>query len=198
MSRYISVAHVCEIHGISIYSVYNIQTAWCQVLPSFVKFCQVYHAFARTHTSVYFKPILLLHVYTTILHYKLYTTLRIFQPCSMQPNTCKQPAIDHGHQARRRALRRELTALISPPLPSSAAYIATLESHATGHNGKDGAAGGNKNARPHAHAAAQPTAYYAAGLAWLRICWPRVATSVTRNAGPPAGTAAQGQRTLAV
>ena len=35
--------------------------------PSFVKFCQVYHAFARTHTSVYFRPILLLlvHVYPT-------------------------------------------------------------------------------------------------------------------------------------
>ena len=41
--------------------------------PSFVKFCQVYHAFARTHTSVYFGPILLLHEYTLHSYTTKYT-----------------------------------------------------------------------------------------------------------------------------
>ena len=69
---------ICICTSISIYIVYNIQTA-DSMAPSFVKFCQVYHAFARTHTSVYFGPILLLHEYTLhsyttkyTLHYVLY------------------------------------------------------------------------------------------------------------------------------
>ena len=41
--------------------------------PSFVKFCQVYHAFARAHTSVYFGPILLLHEYTLHSYTTKYT-----------------------------------------------------------------------------------------------------------------------------
>ena len=41
--------------------------------PSFVKFCQVYHAFARAHTTVYFGPILLLHEYTLHSYTTKYT-----------------------------------------------------------------------------------------------------------------------------
>ena len=41
--------------------------------PSFVKFCQVYHAFARAHTTVYFRPILLLHEYTLHSYTTKYT-----------------------------------------------------------------------------------------------------------------------------
>ena len=41
--------------------------------PSFVKFCQVYHAFARAHTTVYLGPILLLHEYTLHSYTTKYT-----------------------------------------------------------------------------------------------------------------------------
>ena len=41
--------------------------------PSFVKFCQVYHAFARAHTNVYFGQILLLHEYTLHSYTTKYT-----------------------------------------------------------------------------------------------------------------------------
>ena len=45
--------------------------------PSFVKFCQVYHAFARTHTSVYFGPILLSGTLYVEHLYKTYITIYI-------------------------------------------------------------------------------------------------------------------------
>ena len=41
--------------------------------PSFVKFCQVYHSFARAHTTVYLGPILLLHAYTLHSYTTKYT-----------------------------------------------------------------------------------------------------------------------------
>ena len=86
--------------------------------PSFVKFCQVYHAFARAHTTVYLGPILLLHEYTLhsyttkyTLHYvysnpALYTPffntldLRLVQPyrysCTAVHCTAVQRDLDFG------------------------------------------------------------------------------------------------------
>ena len=55
--------------------------------PSFVKFCQVYHAFARAHTSVYFGPILLLHVYTLHSYTTKYTLHYLY--CSPDHGTGK-------------------------------------------------------------------------------------------------------------
>ena len=78
---YTNIHYCIHIHiRISIYSVYNIQTAWCQVLRAcsshFLIWASFYHACARTHTSVYFRPILLLHDYTlhATLQNILYTT----------------------------------------------------------------------------------------------------------------------------
>ena len=61
--------------------------------PSFVKFCQVYHAFARAHTSVYFGPILLLlymniHYTPTLqnIHYTTYIpSLRVLAATTRTP-----------------------------------------------------------------------------------------------------------------
>ena len=66
--------------------------------PSFVKFCQVYHAFARTHTSVYFGPILLLHEYTLHSYTTKYTLHYVY--CS--PGRACTALLGCGLWARRR------------------------------------------------------------------------------------------------
>ena len=61
--------------------------------PSFVKFCQVYHAFARAHTSVYFAAILLLHEYTLHSYTTKYTLHYVYshpgqQTAARGPTAC--------------------------------------------------------------------------------------------------------------
>ena len=79
--------------------------------PSFVKFCQVYHAFARAHTTVYLGPILLLHEYT--LH--SYTTKYTLHYVYSHP--------DAGAMPRSLLLYRSGTRLYGDHIPHTSPYL---------------------------------------------------------------------------
>ena len=68
--------------------------------PSFVKFCQVYHAFARAHTTVYLGPILLLHEYTLHSYTTKYTLHYVYSYPALQRTLGKMRVTSSRQRAR--------------------------------------------------------------------------------------------------